>query len=152
LFFVSHLHSIESFTAPAHEDKRGLPSLAQAGHIAKETSLAVTTFAVPILPDKTDAWKEAAASLNGDRKNDFEDFNRRFGITRHVASLQQTPQGDFAVVCIEGDDPDHVLGKMQQSDHPFERWFVATFFEDIHGIMPSEGPPPPNIVFIDYTQ
>jgi len=112
----------------------------------------VTTFAVPILPGKTDAWKTVAASLADDRKPDFDDFNHRFGITRHVASLQQTPQGDFAVVFIEGDDPDSVLDRMQQSDHPFERWFVATFFEDIHGITTSEGPPPPNIVFIDYTK
>ena len=116
----------------------------------------VTTFAVPILPGKTNAWRSAAASLAGrgspNRKADFDDFNRRFGITRHVASLQQTPQGDFAVVFIEGDDPDSVLDRMQQSEHPFERWFVATFFEDIHGITSSEGPPPPNIVFIDYPQ
>jgi len=112
----------------------------------------VTTFAVPILPGKTEAWKQAAVSLTADRKADFDDFNQRFGITRHVASLQQTPQGDFAVVFIEGDDPDSVLGKMQQSEHPFERWFVATFFEDVHGITSSQGPPPPNSVVIDYTK
>ena len=112
----------------------------------------VTTFAVPILPGKTESWKEAAASLTSDRKADFDDFNRRFKISRHVASLQQTPQGDFAVVYIEGDDPDNVLGEMQQSEHPFERWFVATFFEDIHGITSSQGPPPANTVFIDYTE
>jgi len=112
----------------------------------------VTTFAVPILPGKTDTWKQAAESLTSDRKADFNDFNQRFGITRHVASLQQTPQGDFAVVFIEADNPDNVLGKMQQSDHPFERWFVATFFEDIHGITSSQGPPPSNIVFIDYPE
>ena len=112
----------------------------------------VTTFAVPILPGKTETWKQAAASLTTDRKADFDDFNQRFGITRHVGSLQQTPQGDFAVVFIEGDDPDSVLGKMQQSEHPFERWFVATIFEDVHGITSSQGPPPPNTVVIDYTK
>ena len=112
----------------------------------------VTTFAVPILPGKTETWKEAAASLTSDRKADFDDFNRRFKIRRHVASLQQTPQGDFAVVYIEGEDPDNVLGEMQQSEHPFERWFVATFFEDIHGITSAQGPPPANTVFIDYTK
>ncbi len=52
----------------------------------------VTTFAIPILPGKTDAWKQAASSLSGDRKADFEDLNRRLGISRHVASLQETPQ------------------------------------------------------------
>ena len=112
----------------------------------------VTTFAVPILPGKTEAWKQAATSLTTDRKADFDDFNQRFGITRHVGSLQQTPQGDFAVVFIEGDDPDSVLGKMQQSEHPFERWFVETIFEDVHGITSSQGPPPPNTVVIDYTK
>jgi|TARA_B100000809_G_scaffold36117_1_gene31680 hypothetical protein len=110
----------------------------------------VTTFAVPILPGKTETWKQAITALNGDRKVEFEEFNARLGITRHIASLQQTPQGDFAVVCIEGDDPDRVLGQMQQSDHPFDRWFVETIHQEVHGLDPSQGPPPPTTVFLDF--
>ena len=62
--------------------------------------MAVTTFAAPLLPGKTDAWKSAMAEINGARKEEYLQSRRSLGFTREVASLQQTPHGDFVVVFI----------------------------------------------------
>ena len=32
-----------------------------------------TTFAVPILPGKTEAWKQAASEMTGARKSEYEE-------------------------------------------------------------------------------
>ena len=86
--------------------------------------MAVTTFAAPLLPGKTEAWKAAVAEMTGPRREEFEESCRRMGITRDIVSLQQTPDGDFVVVCLEGDDPNGVVGRYLASDHPFDRGVI----------------------------
>ncbi|MDH3602819.1 MAG: hypothetical protein OEU26_24675 [Candidatus Tectomicrobia bacterium] len=58
----------------------------------------VVTFAVPILPGKTDMWKQAVAEMMGSRKSEFEESRRRMGVTREVVSLQTTPDGDYVQI------------------------------------------------------
>lgn len=112
--------------------------------------MAATTFAVPILPGKTEAWKQAAAEMTGPRRAEYEESRRRLGLTREVVSLQQTPEGDYVVVCLEGDDPEGVVSKYLNSDAPFDRWFAETILIGIHGMDASQEPPPPNQIFIDW--
>ena len=88
----------------------------------EELQMPVTTFAAPLLPGKTDAWIQAATEMNGPRRAELEASLRRKRVTRDVVSLQRTPQGDFVVVCIEGDDPDAVISEYLNSDDPFDRW------------------------------
>lgn len=110
----------------------------------------VTTFAAPILPGKTEEWKQAAEEMMGARSAEHDQSRRRMGLTREVVSLQQTPHGDFVVVCLEGDDPDGVIAKYLASDHPFDRWFAETFLVGIHG-MDAAQLPPPNQLFLDWS-
>ena len=117
----------------------------------QETFMAVTVFAAPILPGRTDAWKAAVAEMKGPRREERDASHRRLGITREVVALQQTPEGDFAVVFIEGEDPEHVIGKYFASDHPFERWFTETVLVGTHGMSPDQDPPPPNEVVYDWS-
>ena len=65
-------------------------------------------------------------------------------------SLQQTPEGDYAVVCLEGDDPDGVVSRYLNSDEPFDRWFTETILIGTHGMDASQEPPPPNQVYVDW--
>ena len=62
--------------------------------------MAVLNAAFPILPGKTDQWQAWADEINvgGPRRAEWEDHNKRYGITRQIASLQRTPHGDFTVV------------------------------------------------------
>ena len=109
------------------------------------------TFAAPLLPGTTELWIQAAAEMLDARKAEFEESRRRMGITREVVSLQRTPQGDFVVVCLEGDDPDAVIPKYLSSEEPFDRWFAEAILKRCHGMGASQEPPPPTQLFVDWT-
>ncbi|SVA33692.1 uncharacterized protein METZ01_LOCUS86546 [marine metagenome] len=110
----------------------------------------VTTFAAPILPGKTEAWKQATQEIAGSRKPEYEESRRRLGVTREIASLQSTPQGDFVVVCLEADEPDEIISRILASGAPFDRWFAEVILKGAHGIGGAQEPPPPNQVFLDW--
>lgn len=102
-------------------------------------------LAVPIQSGKTQALRDYAAELTGPRRNDEEAFHRQAGTRREMMCLQQTPQGDFAVVYWEGDDPHKFTESLQQlirSDDGFGA-FVRDRFAEIFGVDPNMPLPPP---------
>jgi hypothetical protein len=106
--------------------------------------MSVTTFAAPILPGQTDAWKAAIAEINGPRLAEYQAARRAIGITREVAPLQDTPDGDFAAVFIEGDDAANALQRMVDDGSDFHAWFRQAILVDCHGMdlnnLPSGSP------------
>ncbi|MDP6823624.1 MAG: hypothetical protein QF554_10060 [Dehalococcoidia bacterium] len=112
--------------------------------------MAAITFFAPILPGKLEDWRQAVSEMIGPRRNEFDDFCHRMGITREFASLQSTPDGDFVVIYIEADEPDTVNDRIMASDHPFDRWITENIFEPTHGMDASQPPPPPNEVIVDW--
>ena len=111
--------------------------------------MATTTFADPILPGKTDAWKSAVAEINGARKEEYIQARRAMGMTKEVASLQQTPQGDMVVVYIEASDVSGILQKMVDATDPFHTWFKEAILKNCHGIDASGHIPPTNETTLD---
>ena len=87
---------------------------------------------VPILPDKLDAWIAFTEESNA-RKDEHARSRRRAGITREVAALVQTPQGNFTSVFLEGEDVAAALKSIATSDDPYDKWFIAMTGE-IHGM------------------
>lgn len=82
-------------------------------------------IAVPLAADRVDDWKKFCAELVGPRRKDFEDLNRRYGLTRHGAWLQRMPEGRYLVIVLrEGASPQSFLPGLRNSTHPFDRWFV----------------------------
>lgn len=110
--------------------------------------MAAVTFNVPILPGKTEAWKQAVAEMKGAKNAEYQESRRRMGVTREVVSLQQTPQGDSVVVFLEGTDPGGVVAKYLSSSAPFDRWFADTVLKGVHGVSAA---PPSNELFVDWT-
>jgi hypothetical protein len=102
-------------------------------------------LAVPLLPDKVDTWKAWAQELNGSRQADFDDFNRRMGLTDHRAWLTQLPTGPAVVVLHDGEGADQFLEKLSKSDHPFDKWFRDSISE-CHGMDFSTAPPGPELM------
>ena len=99
-------------------------------------------FAVPILPGKTEQWKAFAAEIVGARRDEFEHSQKELGLTTENWYLQQTPQGDMAIVYMEGKDPAASLAELSKSQGSFEVWFKEQALE-IHGIdfnQPMPGP------------
>ena len=108
----------------------------------------ITWFA-PILPGKLEAWKLLDAELSGTAPRP-QTLRERMGMTREVASLMQTPQGDFVCLYHEAEDLEKAFRTLATSDDPFDVWFREQLVE-LHGLTPEmlQGPPPAQVMF-DY--
>lgn len=110
--------------------------------------MGVYAFAAPIVPGKLDAWRRFCEETAGPRRSERQDSMQRCGISRERAFLQRTPQGDLAIIYLEGEDPEHELSKLLASNHPFDRW-LADQIIDTHGIDLTQPPPPANELVVD---
>lgn len=103
----------------------------------------MAVMAAPLAAGNLAAWEEWIGQLTGPRRAEFEDMNRRRGLTAHEAHLQPTPDGDYIVLVVHGGPGgDTFLADMAASDDAFDRWFIGKVAE-IHGIDPSGPLPPP---------
>ena len=103
-------------------------------------------FIAPLLPGKTDTDRVAMTSCwRGERKEAYEGSRRRLGITREATFIQQTSNGDVAVVYWEADDVDAALKGMATSQDPFDKWF-RDHVREVHGLNVEDGFPPPEQV------
>jgi len=110
--------------------------------------MASLASAFPILPGKAQQWKQFSQEMAGPRRSEYEASRKRLGVTREVAYLQQTPQGDLAVVYIEARDISRVFEGFGRSQEPFDIWFRQQA-KEIHGLdlsQPLPGPLPEAIV------
>lgn len=94
--------------------------------------MALHAFAAPILPGKTDEWRRFISELNGARKQEFDESRRRYGIHERTF-FQTTPQGDFAVVTVEGDNAMEGFRRFAESGDPFSQWFSQKV-KEFHGV------------------
>ena len=97
---------------------------------------------VPILDGKLDAWKQWIEDVNGPRRADIEDFNRRHRLTRHRAWLAETPSGPMVVALHEGPGADGFMGELASSQNETDRWF-AEKVKEFHGLDVTQPPPGP---------
>ena len=111
--------------------------------------MAVMLFAAPILPGKLDAWKNFAKEMQGSRKAAMDAALSDAGVTREVASLQQTPHGDFAVVMFEAEKPGLFMQAMGTGTDEIAQWFRAQLL-DVHGMDLTAPPPPPTEIYYQY--
>ena len=84
--------------------------------------MALLVLAAPILPGKSDDFRRFAQEAVGNQQ-EYEGYRRRCGLTRELAWIQPTPQGDLLIVLLEGDDPIKGNRIFAASDHPYDRWF-----------------------------
>jgi hypothetical protein len=99
-------------------------------------------FAAPILPGKLEAWRRFNQETLGRWRSQHDTANSRSGITRELAWLQQTPDGDLAIIYLETEDPERLFADLATSDDPYTTWFRQQVL-DIHGLdlaAPSEEP------------
>ncbi|MBV9229891.1 MAG: hypothetical protein JOZ18_11300 [Chloroflexi bacterium] len=110
--------------------------------------MASLASAFPILPGKMEQWKHFCQEMVGPRHSEYEASRKRLGVTREAAYLQQTPQGDMAIVYMEAQDISRVFEGFGRSQVPFDVWFREQV-KEIHGLdlsQPLPGPFPEAIV------
>jgi hypothetical protein len=106
-------------------------------------------FAFPVLPGRTEAGRRLAAEVLA-RRQEWEESERKLGITKENWYLQSSPQGDMVIVYLEAADPNRALQQFGQSQEPFDLWFKKQV-EDICGINMNEPPQgPPNEAFFEW--
>jgi hypothetical protein len=109
----------------------------------------ITWFA-PILPGKLEDWKALDAEMTGPRREEHARSRKRMGVSREVASLMQTPQGDFVCLFHEADDLAKAFRTLATSEDPYDVWFREQLVA-LHGLTAEmlQGPPPATLHF-DY--
>ena len=105
-------------------------------------------FAAPLLPGKSMQDRESMSIVQGERRAAYEASRQRLGITREAGWLQQTPNGDLAIVYIEADDLEAAFAGLATSQDPFDVWF-REHVREVHGINLEDGFPPPEQL-LDY--
>jgi hypothetical protein len=107
-------------------------------------SLAMT---LPLLSGKTESWKHWVQEMAGTRLSAFQASRKRLGITREASFLQQTPQGDMAILYIEAEDIAHAFQGLAISEDPFDVLFRQNT-QEFFGIdlaQPPSGPLPETV-------
>jgi len=99
----------------------------------------------PILEGKLEAWKSWTSEFNGPRRNEFDAFNKRYGLTRHDVWLAETPNGPMAVVLHEGPGGESFMQKLGQSEDSFDKTFARNV-QEFHGMDLNAPPPGPQPV------
>jgi hypothetical protein len=102
----------------------------------------------PIVEGKLEAWKSWTSEFKGSRKSEFDDFNQRYGLTRHDIWLVESPNGPLAVVLHEGPGGETFMEKVAQSENSFDKSFAKKVAE-FHGMdlnAPPPGPPPTKVL------
>ncbi len=94
----------------------------------------------PIKEEKLQAYKNWIKEIVGEKKEAFDDMNKRHGITRHEVWLAETPAGPMAAVIHEGPGADTFMPNVAKSENSFDIWFKESI-KDIHGM--DLGAPPP---------
>jgi hypothetical protein len=100
-------------------------------------------FAMPIIPGMEDVDREniRRVSAPGPEHDEFVATRRALGITREAVWHQTTPEGTMAVVLMEADDIQAVMGRMATSDDPHMQRFREQV-KQVHGVDLANDPPP----------
>ncbi len=78
---------------------------------------------VPVTPGKTEDARDFMRELEQERKQDYDQSERRIGITKEVWYLARTPAGDQFVAYMECSDFGRALSVFSRSRDEFDMWF-----------------------------
>lgn len=109
----------------------------------EEEMMAAYAFMLPILPGQEETDRRFFEQLQGPRRAEYEEAWRRLGVKAERVWHQQTPDGTFAVVYLEADDPERMFAGLASSDDPFVAWWREQILA-VHGVdltQPLSGPP-----------
>ncbi len=70
----------------------------------------------------------------GPRRSEYQAFRRRLGLTTQRWYLQHTPQGDAAIMYLEGDDLQRTFQELRTSQDPFALWLRQRAKDLLNGL------------------
>jgi hypothetical protein len=99
-------------------------------------------FALPVQSGKTSDARAFMTELEGARKAEYAESERRIGIAKESWYLQQTSNGDLLIAYMETPDFAKALGLFSQSGEDFDVWFKRRL-ADATGVDLNTPPPGP---------
>lgn len=90
------------------------------------------SFAAAIVPGAENRWADFCAALGGPRREEFEKFNQRNGLSVVCGGRYDGAQGTVACYYLEGSDELGTLPAAAAQPGQFETWFVDEF-KAVHG-------------------
>jgi hypothetical protein len=75
------------------------------------------------------AFRACQRELDTERKAEYDQSERRIGITKEYWFIAAVPSGDQLVVYMESADFTRALGMFAQSQEPFDVWFKQRLVE-----------------------
>lgn len=93
--------------------------------------MAASVSIAAIRADKVDEWRAFVTELQGARRIEWAQSQRRRGITRQVLALA-TGHETLAVVYTESADTEAATARLTDSDDPFDVWYRERV-ADLHG-------------------
>jgi|GEM_PF-933117 hypothetical protein len=97
-------------------------------------SIASLAFVFPLKAGKTEEWRAWVAEILGPRRSEYEAFSRRVGLRTQRAYLQHTPQGDQAIIYLEGEDLQRTFQHLRTSQDPFAVWVRQRTIDIFDGV------------------
>ena len=94
-------------------------------------------LAIPIPPGKTDAVRRLTQESLGARKSEYDDMQRRSGITDESYWLQRDPEGGDLLIVVGNSDQTQFMEIMANPQTPFDRWYRDQI-RDIFGFDPEQ--------------
>jgi hypothetical protein len=85
-------------------------------------SMASLAFVFPLRAGKTEEWRALIMEILGPLRSEYEAFSRQLGLSAQRAYLQHTPQGDQAIIYLEGDDLQGTFQRLRTAQDPFAVW------------------------------
>lgn len=80
-------------------------------------------FSAPIPPGKIDAVRQFVADVLGARKAEYDDLQRRSGMTEESYWLQVDPDGGAALIVVSDNDQNGFWAIMANPQTEFDRWY-----------------------------
>lgn len=102
------------------------------------------TLALPILPEKLETWRRFCQELDQGRRGQGEALRETLGVNAIHAYLFQTSGSPVALLRLESEDPESLLGRIWTSQRPYLRWLRRKLSE-IHGLDFDQTGPEPRI-------
>jgi hypothetical protein len=113
--------------------------------------MAVFNGAFPILPGKVEAARAFAKETMSVWRADFEEQQKRRGVTRETWTVLQAPDGSaFSVVWFESADPEKAIAEIAHDPSEFGAWFCERLME-ISGVDPAQPLPGDLELTLDWT-
>ncbi|MDQ3927686.1 MAG: DUF6176 family protein [Chloroflexota bacterium] len=105
---------------------------------------------VPILPGKSETFREAVASIRQERRSAHQESRKRLGIYAERVWIENTPQGDLLLGYFEAEDLQRVFTGLATSQEPYDVWFRELNKEIVGVDLSQPLPVPPPELVLDW--